>query len=178
MPDISADIVTISHNHYDHNKTEVIKGSPKIIKTNGIFEEKNIKIKGIISSHGFVLGKNIIYIYTIDNLKVCHLGDLGNSLDEKQLSEIGNVDILITPIGGGGMVLNYKKAIECVDKLKPKITIPMHYKTRMISKQFFALANDKKFIRDTKAIYSNKQKIELNKNTIKDYNSFLIMNYN
>jgi L-ascorbate metabolism protein UlaG (beta-lactamase superfamily) len=178
VPDTLADVVTISHNHYDHNKTEVINGSPRIIKTHGIFEEKDIKIKGIMSSHGFLLGKNIIYVYTIDNLKICHLGDLGKSIEEKQLSEIGDVDVLITPIGGGGMVLNYKKAMECANRLKPKITIPMHYKTRRISKQFFALSNDKKFIKDSGAIYSNKQEIELNKNTINNYSSFLIMNYN
>lgn len=130
-PQGQADIVFVSHNHHDHNNTSALKGDPAIIDIPGEYSLKGINIVGIDSFHdangGKNLGHNTIFILEAEDLKVCHLGDLGCDLDQKQLSEIGGVDILMVPVGGK-YTLDAKRAEENIKKIEPAIIIPMHYK--------------------------------------------------
>jgi L-ascorbate metabolism protein UlaG (beta-lactamase superfamily) len=93
---------------------------------------KGIEFNGIASYHdeakGHLNGSNTIFCFEVDGIRVCHLGDLGHVLEEKQISEIGNVDILIIPVGGF-FTIDAKAATKICDQLKPKVIIPMHYKT-------------------------------------------------
>lgn len=133
MPKIQADIVTVSHDHYDHNNLAAIKGSPFIIDSVGEYEVKNNFIWGVKSFHdkveGTEKGSNIIYVIESEDLKVAHLGDLCHLLTDKQLEFVKDVDILLIPIGGAGVTLNAKEAVEVVSQIEPRIVIPMHYKT-------------------------------------------------
>lgn len=128
----SADIVTKSHDHGDHNATEVVKGKPQIISESGSHTVKGIPIKGIPAFHdalgGSKAGKDIIFCYTVDGLNLCHLGDLGHPLDPSQLLAIKPVDILLIPVGGF-FTIDAKMAAEVAAALNPKVIIPMHYKT-------------------------------------------------
>lgn len=132
-PQGNADVVTISHDHYDHNNSSTLKGDPLIINSPGEYSKKNIQIIGIDSFHddkqGAERGRNSIFIFESEELKLCHLGDLGHILSENQLDQIGEIDILMIPVGGN-YTLEAKDAETVIGQLEPKIIIPMHYKTK------------------------------------------------
>lgn len=130
-PQGQADVVLVSHDHADHNNTAALKGSPVAINTPGEFSILGINIIGTDTFHddqeGKVRGHNTAFILESEELKICHLGDLGAELSGKQLDEIDGVDILMIPIGGK-YTLDGKKAAEIVRKIEPAIIIPVHYK--------------------------------------------------
>ncbi|MCK5475195.1 MAG: MBL fold metallo-hydrolase [Candidatus Pacebacteria bacterium] len=128
----AADIVTISHDHYDHNNSQVIKGKPFIIDGEGEYEIKKVSVKGIESCHdnnkGADLGFNTIYVIEIEDINICHLGDIGQeTLTNGQLEKIGRVDLLFIPIGGVSTI-DWKSANNIISQIDPRIIIPMHYK--------------------------------------------------
>lgn len=128
----AADIVTISHEHYDHNNAESLRGAPFIIRNPGEYEIKNVFIRGISSFHdkkqGSERGINTIYLIDIEDTRVCHLGDLGEILSDKIIEQLGQIDILMVPVGGI-YTIDGVEADELVDKIEPAIVLPMHYKT-------------------------------------------------
>ncbi len=133
-PKIKDDIVLVTHEHRDHNNIEDITPEAFLINTPGEYEKKGIAIRGISSYHDKVEGKerglNTIYIVKAEDMTICHLGDLGQEkLDEKQVEEIGEIDILLVPVGGN-YTINYKEAIGVIGQIEPKIIIPMHYKIK------------------------------------------------
>jgi L-ascorbate metabolism protein UlaG (beta-lactamase superfamily) len=124
----SADIVTVSHDHADHSNVAGVKGSPKVVR--GAADVKGIKISAVPAYHdasgGKERGGNIIFCFDIDGLRVCHVGDLGHDLSEKQVKDIGKVDILLIPVGGN-FTIDAAAATRVGGVLAPKIIIPMHY---------------------------------------------------
>jgi L-ascorbate metabolism protein UlaG (beta-lactamase superfamily) len=128
----TADIVTVSHDHLDHCNVAAVQGNPQVMRRAKVSTAKGIKFKGIISYHddegGRMRGNNIIFCFEVDGIKLCHLGDLGHLLEDKQLREIGSVDILLIPVGGY-YTIDAKTATEVCDQLKPAVIIPMHYRT-------------------------------------------------
>lgn len=133
VPHFEADIVTVSHNHFDHNNISAIRGNPFIADMPGEYDAKGVSIVGVDSYHdekeGKERGKNIIFSIVIDNITVVHLGDLGHVLDSKQLEKLAGTDILLVPVGGK-YTIDAKKAVEVVSQIEPRIVIPMHYKTK------------------------------------------------
>jgi len=127
-----ADIVITSHDHADHNHTKGLPGTPQVVKGSGSKAIKGIPIKGIPTYHdpskGSERGPNTIFTLKLDNLQLCHLGDLGHLLSDKELAELGPVDILLIPVGGF-FTIDPKEATRVVEQIKPKIVIPMHFKT-------------------------------------------------
>lgn len=131
LPALEADILLVSHAHKDHNNTAVAKDSPFLIDEPGEYEVKDIFIQGIPSFHDSVQGKergnNIIFTIEAEEIKLCHLGDLGEkSLSDEQLEKIGNVDILMIPVGGV-YTIDGKEAQPIIAQIEPKLVIPMHY---------------------------------------------------
>lgn len=130
FPKVGSDIVTISHQHEDHNKKELIQGLPFIISGPGEYEVKGVFIFGISSFHdsseGSERGPNTIYLIEIEGLRICHLGDLGHKLSDLKLQELNGVDILFIPVGGI-FTIGPRQASEVIAQLEPKIVIPMHY---------------------------------------------------
>lgn len=126
------DIVTISHEHSDHGYTKDLVGRPTLVKWTGIYNAKGINIKGVAVFHdtekGRQRGNNIIFIITIDTLKLCHCGDLGHVLSTTDIASIGPIDILLIPVGGF-YTIDAKDATEVVKQLNPKLVFPMHYLT-------------------------------------------------
>lgn len=132
----SANIVSISHKHFDHSYIKEIKGDVKIIDTLGTFNLCDISIHGIPSYHdnlnGVKRGSNIIFVFTIDGFNICHLGDLGHKLSKETLKQIGNIDILLIPVGGH-YTIDGKEASFVAKSIGSSIIIPMHFKTPSLS---------------------------------------------
>jgi len=128
----SADIVTVSHQHPGHYYTAGIGGGPKLITGPGEYEISEVLIIGMVSFHdaekGAQRGKNTIYLMHIDEIAVCHLGDLGHMLNEDRLEELGEVDVLMVPVGDVSTI-TATVAAEITRQLEPKVVIPMHYRT-------------------------------------------------
>ena len=127
---INAPIVTISHNHPGHNFAGGVDGDPRIVRGPGEYEISDVLITGVASyhdnKHGQELGRNTIYVIHMDDLIVCHLGDLGHILQEEQLEEVADADVLLIPIGGQHTI-NATQAAEVISQVEPHIVIPMHY---------------------------------------------------
>lgn len=130
LKDAEADIVTVSHDHFDHNVVSKVAGDPFVIAGPGEYEIKGISVVGVSVFHddseGKERGKNVVYKITIDEVRVCHLGDLGHKLTDTQLDAIGDVDILFIPVGGKYTIDN-KTAVQVVAQLEPLVVVPMHY---------------------------------------------------
>ena len=131
---IKDNIVLVSHDHADHNNVEGVGPETFIIKNPGEYEKNGISVLGMPSFHdrseGKERGLNTIYLIKAEDITICHLGDLGQEkLDEKQVEEIGDVDILMIPVGGN-YTINYKEAVEVISQIEPKVVIPMHYKVK------------------------------------------------
>ena len=128
-PQGQADVVLSSHDHSDHNNVMALKGEPRVIDIPGEYSVKGVHIIGIKSFHNQEQFPNTIFVLESEELKICHLGDLGVNLDEKQLEEIDGVDVLMVPVGGK-VTLDIKRAVELVKKIEPVMVIPMHYKMK------------------------------------------------
>lgn len=126
----SADVVTVSHDHFDHSNVASVRSNPEVVR--GTAEIKGIKFNGIPTYHdeaqGEQRGSNTIFCFEVNEVKICHLGDLGHQLTDKQVAEIGEVDILLMPVGGF-YTIDAMVASQVCDQLKPKVIIPMHFKT-------------------------------------------------
>ncbi len=125
----SADIVTVSHGHGDHSNVAAVRGNPQVVK--GTVEIKGIEFNSIPAYHdnagGSQRGNNTIFCFEVDGIRVCHLGDLGHQLGDKEVAELGKVDILFVPVGGN-FTIDAKVATEVCSKLAPKVIIPMHFR--------------------------------------------------
>lgn len=131
-PSGSADILLVTHNHYDHNNIKSIKGDYFLIDGPGEYEIKRVYIVGVPSYHddseGKERGENTIYTIEAEGIKLCHLGDLGQKqLTDLQVEKIGNIDILMVPVGGN-YTISAHDAQNIISQIEPKIIIPMHYK--------------------------------------------------
>ena len=133
----TANVVTASHQHPGHSYTEGVSGNPKAVTGPGEYEISGVLIIGISTFHdedrAKTRGKNTIYLIEIDEISICHLGDLGHVLTNEQVEELGNVDVLLIPVGGDSTI-DATSATEIVRQLEPKVVIPMHYKTEVLKR--------------------------------------------
>jgi L-ascorbate metabolism protein UlaG (beta-lactamase superfamily) len=134
----AAQIVTVSHIHPDHSYVEAVTGEPHVISRPGEYEIGGVLIIGVPSYHddekGLTRGKNNVYAIEIDDVNICHLGDLGHPLSAKQIEDLGTVDVMLVPVGGG-TTISAGQAAALVRSIEPKIVIPMHYKTITLTKE-------------------------------------------
>ncbi|MCH5278411.1 MAG: MBL fold metallo-hydrolase [Christensenellaceae bacterium] len=132
LPSIEADAVTVSHDHKDHNYISIVTGSTTIIRGVGEYNVNGVNIKGFETFHdrsrGALRGKNIMFVYEMDDMRVLHCGDLGAIPDQELLDSLGQIDILLVPIGAI-YTIDDLEARELANLLKPRVVIPMHYKT-------------------------------------------------
>ncbi len=148
----TADVVVVSHDHGDHNNVSAVQGKPEVVKGSSTKIVKGIRFSGIGTSHdasrGTQRGPNTVFCFTIDGLDLCHLGDLGHELSEREVAQIGLVDILFVPVGGF-FTIDATAASQVCDQLKPRIIIPMHFKT---PKCAYPIAGVEDFLKDKKDV--------------------------
>jgi L-ascorbate metabolism protein UlaG (beta-lactamase superfamily) len=161
----TADIVTVSHEHGDHNNVGAVRGNPEVVR--GGAEVKGIKIRAIPTAHddkgGSQRGRNTIFCFEVDGVKVCHCGDLGHALTGEQVKTIGKVDVLMIPVGGF-FTIDAPTATKVGEQLNPKIIIPMHFKTE---KMDFPISGVDGFIKGkSSATRSDSSEIELEAGTL------------
>ena len=129
-------VVTASHLHADHYYQHGLKGNPKIVMNPGVQKAGGFTFKGISTFHdssgGSERGENIVFVFDVDDITVCHFGDLGHVLDENHIAEIGKIDVALIPVGGF-YTINAHEATEIIKRISPKIVIPMHFKTEACS---------------------------------------------
>jgi len=131
----AATILTISHEHPRHSFVQGVSGSPRIVSRPGEYEVANVSITGVATFHdserGAIRGKNTAYVMELEDVSICHLGDLGHVPTAEQLEQMGDVDILMVPVGGGPTI-GPAAAVETISLLQPKLVLPMHYKTDVV----------------------------------------------
>lgn len=131
LSSFEADILLITHDHYDHNNKKIVKGKPFLAEGPGEYESKEVFTQGIHSFHdeveGSKRGVNTIFTIETERIRLCHLGDLGQKeLTSEQLQKIGPIDVLMIPIGGT-YTIDSTQALKIINQIQPRIVIPMHY---------------------------------------------------
>ncbi len=131
LPRLTATVVTVSHQHEDHNYVRAVKGSPFVITGPGEYEVEEVFIVGVSTyhdaKHGTEHGTNTAFLIELEDLTVCHLGDLGHIPVQEQIEQLNAVDVLLVPVGGRS-TLTAARAAEVVNLLEPSVVIPMHFK--------------------------------------------------
>jgi len=133
----TATIVTVSNSHPNHSNWQEITGEPKVFKAPGEYEFNNVSVRGVMTpiSEGTPREqRNVAYSIEIENIRICHLGDIDEPLSPNQIDELSPVDVLLIPTGGG-CTLDLERAAQMLQDLDPKIVIPMHYSTPGIAVQ-------------------------------------------
>lgn len=151
FPKVSADLVTVSHAHSDHNRADLVAGNPTVICREGEYDFGGVHIFAYRTSHddrnGTLRGNNLVFIFHFDGLVVCHMGDIGERRNETLAHLPEHINVLMIPVGGNYTV-DAEGAKEYVDGLKPDVVIPMHYKTPDLNLdidgvgKFLSLKND------------------------------------
>ena len=148
----TADVVVVTHGHDDHNNISAVQGKPEVVRGDGTKTAKGIQFKGIATYHdasqGTQRGPNTVFCFTVDDISLCHLGDLGHVLSPGQVNEIGAVDILFIPVGGF-YTIDAVVASQVREQLKPRIAIPMHFKT---PKCAYPIAGVEDFLKGKKGV--------------------------
>lgn len=150
FPRVEAEIVTISHHHHDHDHMKLIDGTPLVINIPGEYEKNAVRVIGYDSFHdneqGKTRGLNTMYKIDIDGVQVLHCGDLGHTISDELAEEIGEVDVLLVPVGGF-FTIDAKQAHEVIKQIEPKFVIPMHYRTDKHSPGFAEVSPLSEFLK-------------------------------
>lgn len=145
FPSVTADIVTVSHNHDDHNNTTGVDEARRVIDGPGEYEIGGVSIIGLSAFHddkdGEARGPNTIYIFEAEGLRLVHFGDLGHALSEKFYEKLGDIDVAFVPVGGV-YTIGSQVASEIIKTLEPTICIPMHFADSGLSKEAFGELED------------------------------------
>ena len=149
---IEGDIVTVSHNHEDHNAVSQVEGTPYVVKGPGEYEIKGVGVVGLPVFHddvqGASRGKNTIYRIEIDGVAIVHLGDVGHALTSGQVDSLDGVDVLFVPVGGI-YTIDAGQAVAIIHEVEPSIVIPMHYgRPELNQKSFGELAPLATFLKE------------------------------
>ena len=177
---LTAAAVTVSHDHPDHSNIAAVTGDPHIVKGPGEFEIAGVVIMGVRTYHddeqGSELGKNTAFVIEVDDVRVCHLGDLGHVPTPEQVEELSGVDVLLAPVGGGSTI-DATAAAETVSLIGPKLVIPMHYKTPAAKAKLEPLDRFLKEMGADGALNERQPKLIVTTSTLPEQTKVLVLDY-
>lgn len=134
--DESADLVVVSHDHADHNFVKMVAGDPVVVAGPGEQTQRGITFRALATHHdtsrGAERGRNMVRVIEADGMSICHLGDLGHPLSAEDVTGLGSIDVLLVPVGGT-FTIDANGATAVVNRLRPRIAIPMHYRSQKVS---------------------------------------------
>lgn len=135
-PSVEADLVLLSHDHYDHNCARIVRGNPTVVDSVVDGTKKGVNVRTFETFHddadGSKRGNNRVYRFELDGVSLCHLGDLGHILSDELISSMGKIDILFIPVGGV-FTVDGEIGWKIVSAIRPRIAVPMHYRVRGLS---------------------------------------------
>lgn len=176
----TANVVTVSHDHEGHNNVKSVTGDPRVVQGPGEFEVSGVLIKGTRTYHdaeqGNELGKNTAYVFEVDGVTVCHLGDLGHVPTAEQVEELSGCEVLLIPVGGT-RTIGAKAAAETVSLLGPKLVIPMHYGTPAAKDKLDPIDTFLKEMGSPKAIDEKQPKLQVTKSTLPEETKVQVLDY-
>jgi L-ascorbate metabolism protein UlaG (beta-lactamase superfamily) len=174
---ISADVVTVSHDAPDHSNLAAVDGDPRVIDGPGEYEVAGALITGIATQRGAKNGdraRNTAYLIEMDDVTVCHLGDLGSILTPEQVELMNMASILLIPVGGKNTI-NAAQAAEVVSQIEPRIVVPMHFKTES---SVADLDPSAKFLREMGITDSSPQpKLSVSRGSLPEETTVVLLDY-
>jgi L-ascorbate metabolism protein UlaG (beta-lactamase superfamily) len=175
----TASIVTVSHQHPQHSYLGGVTGNPRVISRPGEYEIANVFINGIATFHdaemGEQRGKNTVYLIQIEEVSICHLGDLGHVPTAEQIEQMSDADILMVPVGGGATI-GATAAVETISLLQPKLVIPMHFKTEVVKMELALL---EPFLKEMGVKeFVSQPKLSVTKSSLPIETSVVVLDYN
>ena len=174
----SADVITVSHDHADHNAVDGIAGNPVIIRGGEETVIKGVVVRGVGTFHdeskGLERGRNIVHIVDVDGLRVGHLGDLGHTLSDDEAEAVGQVDVLLAPVGGY-YTIGPEEARDVAEKLGARIVIPMHYKTEDLGFPIQPVDDFLKLMEQVERVAATS--IEIDKDNLPEKRSVIVLDY-
>lgn len=178
LPDIEADIVLVSHDHFDHSNVGLVKGSPIVIRDAAPREVEGVKIRGFPTFHdtggGAERGSNIAYRWEMSGMTFMHLGDLGHVLQEDVAAELAGTDVLFIPVGGT-FTLDDSGAAQVVEAIAPRIAIPMHFRNAACT---FPIQTEEPFAARFKSVErTGKSPVYLSSERLPEPTLILVMDY-
>lgn len=180
-PSFPADVVTVSHEHFDHNAVDRVPGSPAVVRGPGEHMAHGVQFTGIATFHdeeqGKKRGENTIFTFTIDGITLTHFGDLGHMLSPEQLTQLEDVQVVMIPVGGY-YTIDAAQAATMVGQLQSvKVIIPMHYKTDVLGPDFPIETVDKFTSRMQNIVEIGSAEVTINQNDLPAHPEVWILNY-
>lgn len=124
---VKADVILITHGHFDHNYLQAVQGKPIVIDKPGENKLNGLRVIGYKTSHGQGRGDNIVFVIEAEGLRIAHCGDLGVLPSKEDVKSVGRIDVALIPVGGY-FTIDAQQAWQLVEMVKPKVVIPMHYR--------------------------------------------------
>ena len=178
MKSTKADAVTVSHHHFDHDNVAAVGGNPVVIDRECSYNLPGVEINAVKSFHDGVRGKkrgeNVIFKFRMDGIDVCHLGDLGEACSPELIELILPVNVLLVPVGGN-YTIDAEMAKEYVDRIKPDIVIPMHYRTKDCQIDIDKVDEFLKLFDDEYVTESGESEVELTRSDLGDETRILVL---
>ena len=176
---VEGEIVTVSHHHADHDNVELVKGVRKVVDGPGEYEIMGISIIGLASFHdhkkGEERGANTIYVIEADGMRLAHLGDLGHTLSQELIEDMGAIDILMIPVGGE-FTVGPKEAADIVREIEAKIVLPMHYQEEGLNADAFGkLLPKDPFLKEMGLPVENLPKLSIKKEELGEEQKIVVL---
>ncbi len=175
LPRLESDIVTVSHSHYDHCNVGAVGGDPVILSRAGKFSVRGVEIEAVESFHddanGTKRGKNLIFSFVMDGVRICHLGDLGERFDLHTVRKIGKPDVLLLPVGGN-YTIDGAEAAKYVKAVSPSVVIPMHYFVKGLTVD---IGDEKPFLKALGGPFYRGNEVELTGSTLPVIQKIIVM---